>query len=416
MGLDTLVFERSPYAGGGVLSIRDDQGNVFDKGYHSLDYGRSEVTTAYFQRLLHGNVRKMELRRGIVLEDELFDYNLPSEAWPETLQRFFDTPLKADGVGENQSRDELASVYGKAFTDFAYDEILASYPSKVWAIENGGNPADHIDYVYPWFFPRTARRNKRETETHAYHDKMREVKQEILYPVSGGFGAFVSAAEKDIDTRFCEIRTGVGNVNLKFVPGSRHIEGIAVGDELVTANHYFWCAPLPPLLKAMDIGFTAGPPQRLVLGNFAFTETLESEYHEILVGSRAHLINRIGFPGRLSGGRNNLLQVEFYFPEGEFSLDGDFWESTWMASLEKLGLVETGRSAHSFQLVTEIRGVVSTRRYQTLSSECEQALSSMDTNMIVPFFNLGPENINRVVPGVMQGVVEAVAGTGRKFR
>jgi hypothetical protein len=35
---------------------------------------------------------------------------------------------------------------------------------------------------------------------------------------------------------------------------------------------------------------------------------------------------------------------------------------------------------------------------------------------VVPFYNLGPENINRLVPGVLKGVIDALAGNGGKGR
>jgi phytoene dehydrogenase-like protein len=413
LGLDTLVLERSPEAGGGVQSIRDGLGNVFDKGYHTLDYGRSEVTTRYFQRLLAGNFRRMELKRGLVLGDSVLPYNAPFEQWPAGLRDLFDGPPGMDDLGSMPDRDALAGVYGRRFADYAFDEILASYPSKAWALRNGGRPEEHIDYVYPWFFPRARRGSARIGETYAYHDRMREVRQEILYPSSGGFGAFVRAIEEDVDGRFCEIRTGVKDVRIAFAPGTRRVEGVQAGDEFVQANHYFWCAPLPALLKTFGIGIEAGPPQKIVIGNFAFSGPLPVDYHEILVGSRAHLINRICYPGLLSGGPNTLLQTEFYFPDGEFPADPAFWEDSWADSIRRLGLAGDTKPA-GFQLFSEFRGVVAAKRYQTLSEETFEAFGRVETDLVVPFYNLGPENINRLVPGVLKGVVDALAAGGGK--
>src|SRR5437868_5819941 len=86
LGVQTLVLEKSPETGGGTRSFRDAGGNIFDNGYHTLDYGRSAVTTRYFQRVLHGNYRRFPLRRGLVLGNSLFRYNSPWEEWPEELR------------------------------------------------------------------------------------------------------------------------------------------------------------------------------------------------------------------------------------------------------------------------------------------------------------------------------------------
>jgi hypothetical protein len=145
--------------------------------------------------------------------------------------------------------------------------------------------------------------------------------------VSGGFGAFARAIEADIDRRFCGIRIGQHDLRVDFTPGTPgtfRVAGITAGGETFTVEHYFWCATLPPVLKELGIHVRAGPPQQVVLGDFVFDKDLESGYHEILVGSKAHAINRISFPGLIAGAGGNLLQTEFYFPEGEFPVDAAF--------------------------------------------------------------------------------------------
>lgn len=413
LGLDTLVLERSSEAGGGSQSMRDPEGNIFDGGYHALDYGRSEITTRYFQRVLAGKVRRMTLSRGLVLGNSLFPYNASVEEWPSGLKALFEDAPGEDALGGTPDKEAIAAVYGRRFADYVFDEILASYPSKAWALAHGGRPEEHVDYVYPWFFPRARRVSPREGETYGYHDRMREEKQDILYPTEGGFGAFIAAVEKDVDRRHCRILVNQKDSRPRFKAGTFRVEAVEAGGLEYVANHYFWCAPLPPLLKSFGIGFETGPPQKLVLGNFAFREEVPSDYHEILVGSRAHLINRIGFPRLLSGERNDLLQVEYYYPDGEFPSDPAYWEKSWSKSLRTLGLFGAS-GAKSFQFKAELRGVVASKRYQTLSDETAVRFSKVETDLVVPFYNLGPENINRLVPGVLKGVIDALTAGGGK--
>ena len=98
LGVDTLVLEKAPHTGGADRSLTDPWGNLFDNGCHILDHGRSVVTSAFFQRVLHGNVRRFALRRGLVLGNSLFPYNAPLAEWPPELRGLFDTPPREDDI------------------------------------------------------------------------------------------------------------------------------------------------------------------------------------------------------------------------------------------------------------------------------------------------------------------------------
>ena len=45
--------------------------------------------------------------------------------------------------------------------------------------------------------------------------------------------------------------------------------------------------------------------------NFIFKKNVSTKFHEILVGSLDHQINRISFPGKIMKKKNNLIQVEY---------------------------------------------------------------------------------------------------------
>ena len=65
LGIDTILVEKTDSLGGGNKSTRDKNGNIFDLGYHALDFNRSLITTNFFQkskRILLRMTKKSRLR------------------------------------------------------------------------------------------------------------------------------------------------------------------------------------------------------------------------------------------------------------------------------------------------------------------------------------------------------------------
>ena len=410
LGVDTLLVERDSALGGGNRSLRDQRGNSFDKGYHALDCDRSRVTERFFQRVLGGRCLPHPLRRGIALKDELLDYNAPLSQWPESLRALFDTSPEVDDLSGEITEAKLRGIYGERFSRFVYDEVLSSYPSKRWALAQGGRAEDHMGIIYPWFFPRTAKSVERDNEWDRYHDRMRHREQSILYPEQGGFEAFVTAIAEDVDRRHAELLTGTA-IDFQWQADGVHLAGIRCGERELSADRYLWCAPPPLLFKALSIPFSVGVPQELVLGNFEFEAPIDSEYLEILVGSAQHLINRIGFPDKLAGKGERLLQVEFYFPKGEYALSAEQWRDSWSQSLRTLGVAAAANKPRHFEFYSEIRGVATVEPLEAIKDQFQQTFAALETNIRIPYLNMGPENINRVVPGVLAGVADILRET-----
>ncbi|MGI0022372.1 MAG: hypothetical protein ACRD9Q_05870, partial [Nitrososphaeraceae archaeon] len=122
-----------------------------------------------------------------------------------------------------------------------------------------------------------------------------------------------------------------------------------------------------------------------------------------------HKINRISFPGKISFKKNNLVQTEFLFPSNEFSLNKIQWKTDWLNSLRILGIVQNDNKLRNFTLYKERRGLVTTKNWTSLMSFYKNKFLKLHyENLVIPSFNIGPENINRIIPEVIFNVVNSL--------
>ena len=207
LGIDSILIEKTNSLGGGNKSFRDKKGNIFDYGYHTLDYNRSLLTTKFFERILRNNCYKFRHFRGIVIQNNLIPFNESLSHWPVKLQNLFKKKLSKDNIQEKLDFKSVSKVYGKKFTKLAFNEILKSYPLIDWSLEHGGKKEDFFGLVYPWFFPRNDKVTPRKSEWEYFHDQMRQhLDHYVLYPKKNGFQGFVGAIINDIDMNYCKIR------------------------------------------------------------------------------------------------------------------------------------------------------------------------------------------------------------------
>jgi protoporphyrinogen oxidase len=417
-GIDSILLEKSKLLGGGNRSKIDPKGNTFDYGYHALDENRSLITTQFFKKVLKNQFYKHKLNRGIVIKNNLLPYNEKFSKWPKKLQKEFTIPLNDDNITNNLNRKNISKIYSKKFTDFAYDEIANSYPGIRWAIEHGGKEEDFFDLVYPWFFPMKIKRTTRNSEWDRFHDKKRiTFDHYVLYPKKGGFQSFSDAIIDDIDTKYCKIKKNIKNLTIKTDPKSNNILSIKANNEQIFGDLFFWCTSpilLANFLKTKSIVIKSGLPQTIIFGNFVFEKNVSSNFHEILVGSLEHKINRISFPGKMMKKKNNLIQVEYSFPNNLFELNKNSWKQSWLKSLHTLELVKKGNSLKSFNFVSETRGFVSKYNLPFLTNTLKnEIMKSIGNNIVIPGFNLGPENINRVIPEVILNTIKSVKSLNR---
>ena len=112
-GINTTLIENTSLLGGGNKSIKDKEGNIFDYGYHALDYNRSLIATNFFKKILSNNFRKFKLKRGIVIKNHLIKYNEKINNWPEELKSLFPNKLKIDTIQGTRTRRKISNRFGK---------------------------------------------------------------------------------------------------------------------------------------------------------------------------------------------------------------------------------------------------------------------------------------------------------------
>jgi protoporphyrinogen oxidase len=412
LGIDSMLVENSNLLGGGNKSLQDKEGNIFDYGYHALDYNRSFITTKFFENVLQNNYRKFKLKRGIIIKDHLIPYNEKINKWPKDLKILFLKKIQNDTIEGKLSRKKISKIFGKKFTDFAYEDILRSYPSIKWSLENGGKKEDFFGLVYPWFFPKTKKVNQRKSEWDIFHDKMRNDSDHfVLYPKKGGFVSFIKAIYNDIDHKYCKIIKNVTNIEYNTELRTNRFSSVKINGNTYVADTYFWCNSPISLCKILGIEIREakiGKPQQIAFGNFILKNEIKSEFHEILVGSSRHMINRISFPGKIANTNNKLIQVEYSFPINTIKHDKKILKKSWINSLETLGIINKNQ-IKKFTFIEERRGFATKHNWEKLTKMYKKKIDEKKgDNVIIPSFNLGPENINRVIPEVMLNTVKSL--------
>lgn len=413
LGIDTILVEKTNSLGGGNKSTTNRNGDIFDLGYHALDFNRSVITTNFFQKIIKNQFYKIKLKRGILIKDYLFPYNSKLSLWPVELQNIFKKKLSKDSIKGKLNRKKISNIYGKKFTQLVFDEILRSYPAVNWSIQNGGDETDFAGIVYPWFFPKMSKTVIRDSEWDRFHDSMRKThEQYILYPKKNGFQEFVNAIINDIDKDYCKIVKNVKKSEVIIDSRTKEIKNLKLDGKIVSADLYFWCNSPISLSKILDINIKKEKsliPQKIIFGNFVFEKEIKQDFHEILVGSLEHKINRISFPGKIGNKKNNLIQIEFSFPENQHSLNQTYWKPMWLESLKKVGIIKSDNVLKSFSIVSETRGMITKYEIEHMRNLYESKIvREKGSNIIIPSFNFGPENINRVVPQVILNTVKAL--------
>jgi hypothetical protein len=351
LGFRVALLERGARVGGANASFTTPDGSTFDLGMHVLDDMRSEVTTRLFRRVIDGRVQRVLLRRGVVLRGRLVPYNAAPADLPDELRRLLPGDEIVDDLGdEPPTRERLRRYYG-AYADFVFDEVLPSYRCEWRHKQLGVDESRLMTNIYPWFFPRAARRPAGGGESRTFHDRLRGGEpQYVLYPKEGGFAGFAQAFLTSLGPGV-EVLTGRGDLRFEVEPTTHFVRWIEVGDRKLTSRHVFWCAGWPWLCELLGLEVQNLATDRMLLGSFRFDTPAVSDFNEILVADPSFHIDRVSFPGRFAGTDAPLLQVEFAFPAADerIPLESATWRETWLADLWRLGLVGAAHRVESFE-------------------------------------------------------------------
>ncbi len=410
LGYKAVLIERSNRLGGADGSFQTEAGTWFDNGLHVVDVMRSPVTTRLFKKVVDGAVNIRTLRRAIVLRNEIMPYAPTRDEMPESLRAMLPDGELVDELGDAlPTRAALAKVYGDAFTDLIFDEVLPSYPTEHRHTKFGVEEGELMPNVYPWFFPRAQRPEGIGDASRTFHDKLRAgVEQQIMYPKAGRFGAFAESFASGLQN--VELITGASDVHLEVEAGTHRVSWAAGGGRKFSAPQYFWAGPWPVLCGILDLPCQNVVTDRVVVGSFRFDRAPTTEFHELLVGDPSHSLNRAYFPGRFRDESQHLMQIEFSFPQAdERSLDPEEWLETWLQSCKRLGIIGDAHVVEefdfrSFPIHFNAFGMEGERLI-----DADPVLLSPDSNVHPVAPSMGNWNLNTYVPMIVAQVPAVLA-------
>ncbi len=408
-GYRVLLLEKEKHLGGTNQSFRNTQGDFFDYGYHTLDYNRSPFTTKFFAQALKSRCHTFSLKRGLVVQGHLIRYNAPISEWPEEITRHIEKKDFLDTLDGPLTRESLSAIYGEYFARVAFDEIMPSYPCLAWQRKNGKPEADLMEQIYPWFFPRSVKKFVNDTEWSKFHQEVRNKDEHaVLYPDEGGFGAFIDGIVDQIEKSNLTLRTGLSKLDVAIENPDQRIQSVDTGGDRFTADRYFWCAPLTIIGRLINFPFPSAHPQTLCLGSYAFDEELPFHFHEILVGDKDIPINRISFPGKIGGRKNNLVQLEYIYPVGDCRITGESWKADGLDYLIKLKLVPAHARIANYHFFNANKGFVSNSDPLKILADFRGLIRKETTNIVYPYIGLEVDNINRIIPSVFREVYRVI--------
>jgi len=343
---------------------------------------------------------------------------VPPEQWPTPLRERLEIDPRAPGVHLGAPREAFTRAYGQWFADLVFDEMMSAYPVLMWKRERGMPEENLLDWLFPWFFPRTALELRPDQvseegvysqESRLYHYDGRHAdppSEPVLYPASGGYARWIHAMlEQAADTM--EIRTGLSDVAAEIDAETLAVRSVTAGGRRYSADRVFWCAPLPVFCKAVGWQLPAGEPQWELLGSFTFERPVRTDYHEILFADPRHRIRRVNFPGHIAGDdTGRTVQVEFTTLGDEAQRPGPEWRAEWLQSLRDIGIVEDREKPIWYDFKRVPRGVVSTEDLGGFLDGCKRRLDAAESNLATPHLAVASDNNARLVPRVYRHVRE----------
>ncbi len=419
-----VLLEKNKDPGGVNGSFSDPDGNWFDHGRHVINADRSDFTSSFFREVLgEANVREFELQRGVVVAGHQIPYAAPLEDWPAELREKISLNPDVPGIHLGSSRDEFASAYGEWFANLIFDDMMQAYPILLWKRDHGMPEESLLDWLFPWFFPRTALEQDPDSvseagvysnESRRYHHDSRHANppvEPVLYPTgSGGYAAWIHAM-LDNATTSIQMHTGIDDIKVDIDPESLNVRSVTAAGITYIAKRVYWCAPLPVLCKILGWPLPKGEPQWELLGSFTFDKPVNSKYHEILFADPRHKIRRINFPGLFAGDAPSpVLQVEFTSIGEDVHRDASEWQKEWLASLQELGIVTPGMQPKYFDFKKVSRGIVSTEDLAAFLNDCETRIKNASGNMVVPHMAVASDNNARLVPKVYNRIKSSLDG------
>jgi len=385
-GIEGVLIEGASFLGGINRSFKNTAGDIFDYGYHALEADRSDIAMDYFGEILDSNVRRFQLNQAVIANSNIIPYPSTLSDWPQELIDLLTRSFSTENGKKPKCMDDLREIYGEKWVDYLLTTVLNSYPQAKWQYTKG-QPEDAFFWlIYPYFCPQP--------------DNSGENQKSVLYPSDGGFGRFTDSLIKQIDKKYFDIKTGM-QAQIKMNESQQEINYITVGDVNYQSNNIYWCAPLPLLGHFFSIPRIDGVPRVTQLGSFKFDREINhSGLHEILVGDPDILMNRISLPGNIQNIANDMLQIEFGFPEGDYNYTKDELRGIWLGQLRELNLISSANSVVDFDFREFRLGMVSMQNQFAYEKLCIESISNSGSDIRIPCPSAGAKNINDVIESV----------------
>ena len=389
LGFKTCILEKSrPFRGFNSSFALGDES--FDFGYHALDYGRSVLATKVVEQALDGEFIIAELARAIFLKGHLIAYNESLANYPEVLRNLFPADLVNDIDSENPTRADIARVYGPEFSKWAFEEAIPSYRLLAEELALGVDEKYLIKNIFPWFFPRAKRVAERASEHFRFHDAKR--------------GGEMLNLEKKAEKAGVSILT---QYDLEFA--GKNIQSLKINGETCSFQHFFWTASVPELETKINAQLVESKPATMMMGSFVYDSDVLCDYHEILVAAPELHIDRVSFPGKMAGKRNNLVQVEFSFPTGKIDHPENEWHRLWQNDLAKMGVIREGAEA-KFSKVHKIPYQFGDQRdIPSYGKKMKERFRQLQTNFYLTGHDSPNASISRVLPTTLREFIEIVS-------
>lgn len=411
LGYRAALIERSPRLGGADGSFRTPGGASFELGMHVLDDDRMTMATRLFRHVLDDQVHRVQLKRGLVLRGHQVPYAPTREQLPPPLrERVKEGPL-IDDIGDRlPTRAALAAIYGSGFADFAFDEVLSSFPSEARHRQFGVDESQLMANIYPWFFPRAAKRAATHDESRTFHDRLRAgIPQYLLYPRQGGFGGFAQALRDKLPPGI-EVVTGAADVQLQLAPGTHTVEHVSALGRRFAAHSYFWAGPWEALARITGIPCQKIATDRVMIGSFVLDRPPHCDYNELLAGDPTLPMGRLYFPGQFRESDDPVLQIEYAVPAaGDAPADAAHWRAAWWDGLTRLGIVDAAHQIVEFDFKSVTLHFNGYGMEGEALRDADPALLREDSNLHAVVPSMANLNLNRYVPRVVAQVAAILA-------
>ena len=86
------------------------------------------------------------------------------------------------------------------------------------------------------------------------------------------------------------------------------------------------------------------------------------------------------------------------------------WKESWEKSLKNIGIIIPKNKIIEFNFIEEQKGYTTTEKYEKIKQIYVKKFAKIlkNSNIVFPYLNLGPENLNRVIPETRSSIINSL--------